>query len=584
MFTERVLYKKNSKKDRMPLLRTSSKVSESMHLRRGKLLRHSFKTLSLACLIVLTGCCPVDPTCKGATAPCPGYFWRPADPIIQCPCDYEIDKDKDLQASLEELQRYDVEIYDLLNTALQNNPSTQQTWAQARAAAFSVEMAKSTLYPTVTLNESLNYTNTQLDDGPLDVVPTSTADTAADDNPSAVNSSLQNQAGPFKARRAQGADTTTVTTSDFNTDITVTNFGSAPGEFSDLVSELSISYLLLDFGGRRATIEAAKQALYNSNWTHNRQVQQVLLLVLDAYYTYSGLTALLEARQSDLKNAQTNYEAASQLFEAGVKTKLDVLQAKSDLINIELNIADIEGQKSIAYGQLANALGLPSNAEFRVPKFPQQLPIDVVNANIHQLIEKAKRSRPDLAAAYALHEQRKEEVVIARSAGLPILGTAVQLQEFNSFNTPDLNSHSVSASLVLSAPLFNGFFYANQERRAKEFLRGACANLREVELAITLDVITSYFNFRTAVQSLKYSDEYLNYSEQTYEAAFIIYREGIGTILDLLTAQRTLANARAQKIQARTQWARSLSAISFAVGTLGTPEEIKPWKPNNRRK
>ncbi|CUI17624.1 Conserved hypothetical protein [Candidatus Protochlamydia naegleriophila] len=525
--------------------------------------------------LLLPGCCPPNPTCQGATSSCPGYFWNPPDPIVKCPCDYELENDEDLHADLEQLQRHDTAVADLISIALQNNPSTQQTWANARAAAFSVEIAKSALYPSVFLTETLQYSNSQLDEGPPDIIPAATGATGATGAASILpfsNSALN---------RAQVVDTTVIDTG--NTSIATTTFTPSVGEFTTLTSDLSISYLLLDFGGRQATIEAAKQALYNSNWTHNRQVQQVIINVLNTYYTYMGLSALVVARESDLKNAQTNYDAANRLFEAGVRTKLDVLQAKTDLINIQLNIVDLEGQKKVAYGRLANAIGLPSQSEFQVPDIPQDLPIDIVTAGVEQLIDQAKRHRPDLAAAYALHEMRKEEIVIARSSGLPTLGTFVDLQENNDFNNPSLNRHSLSASLVVSAPLFDGFLYVNRERRAQEILRGACANLRAVELNITLDVLTSYFNFKTAVQSLKYSDEFLKYSEEAYEAALIMYREGIGTILDLLNAQRALANARAQKIQARTQWAIALSNISFAAGTLGTPEEIKPWKQKGTR-
>ncbi len=537
-------------------------------------------------LSLLPGCCPPNPTCQGSTSSCPGYFWNPPDPIVKCPCDYELENDEELHTDLEQLQRHDTAVADLISIALQNNPSTQQTWANARAAAFSVEIAKSALYPSVLLSETLQYSNSQLDEGPPDIIPVTTGATGATGATGTTAQSVQGVSTlPFShsaLHRAQVVDTTVIDTTGNNAIATSTVTPSV-GEFTTLTSDLSISYLLLDFGGRQATIEAAKQALYNSNWTHNRQVQQVIINVLNAYYTYMGLSALVIARESDLKNAQTNYDAANRLFEAGVKTKLDVLQAKTDLINIQLNIVDLEGQKKVAYGRLANAIGLPSQSDFQVPEIPQDLPIDVITAGIEQLIDQAKRNRPDLAAAYALHEMRKEEIVIARSSGLPTLSTFVDLQGNNDFNNSNFNTHSLSASLVVSAPLFDGFLYVNRERRAKEFLRGACANLRAVELNITLDVLTSYFTFKTAVQSLKYSDEFLKYSEEAYEAALIMYREGIGTILDLLNAQRALANARAQKIQARTQWAIALSNISFAAGTLGTPDEIKPWKQNGSR-
>jgi outer membrane protein TolC len=494
----------------------------------------------------------------------------PTDKYAPCPCDNDIDRDDELKRSLEVLQSNDAVTANLIDVALLNNPATQITWANARAAAFSVEMAKSALYPNVGLDGVLTYSNGWLDEGPPDLLPLP-VDPAYPTTckPQKPNLKVLQRALLDPAQEVINLDPSTGTS--ISTDAGI-------GETVSLTTDLYVSYLLLDFGGRDASINAARQALYNSNWVHNRQIQEVIVSVLDAYYTYLGLSALLEARESDLKNAKTNLEAAQELFNAGVRNKLDVLQAETDLINIELNIVDIEGRRQIAFGQLANVLGLPSNVSFFVPPLPQNLPIDVILTGVDQLIGQAMRWRPDLAAAFALHQQRKEEVVIARSAGLPTLQAFIDMQENINISNSSLNNHSISASLVVSTPLFDGFLYTNRVRRAKEFVRGTCANIRQVELNITLDVITSYFNFQAAVESLKLSEKFLKSSEESYEAALAIYREGIGTILDLLTSQRALANAKAQKIQSRTQWAMALSNLSFAIGTLGTPYEIKPKK------
>ena len=48
---------------------------------------------------------------------------------------------------------------------------------------------------------------------------------------------------------------------------------------------------------------------------------------------------------------------------------------------------------------------------------------------------------------------------------------------------------------------------------------------------------------------------------------------GVGTILDLLTAQSALASARAQQAQTRWTWATSLAQLSHDVGVLGVHGE-----------
>lgn len=532
--------------------------------------------LCLLGFLLLDGCCPWDPTKHGETAPCPEIYWTGKHDRI-CPCTNDIDVDEDLKASEESMQRENVEIVDLIDTALLNNPTTQVAWANARAAAYGVEIAKSALYPSVDLVEQLEYNYNDYDDG----LPPSLAAAAAATKSTTGTTTGTGTTGTTTTVASNSSRALATTTTAVTTSTTTTVFGSTnilPGAETDIISNISISYLLLDFGGRSANIEAAKQALYSSNWIYNRQVQQVLINVLEAYYNYTGTEALLTARYDDLKNSQANYDSALHQFEAGVKNRLDVLQAKSNLISIELAIVQLIGQKDVAYGALANALGFPSNAVFNIPKLAEEIGTDVIKENVDALVKLAWERRPDLAAAYAQHMQAKEEVIVARSAGMPTLSTFWNLQEFNDFNNPSFNNHTIQGSLVVSAPLFSGFLYMNQERQAKEFVRAACANLRNVQLNISQDVITSYFNFKTAVKSLVYAKENLENTEEAYKAAYSTYREGISTILDLLLAQQNLSDARAQVIQARTAWAIALSNISFAVGIIGTKEEIKPWE------
>jgi outer membrane protein TolC len=46
------------------------------------------------------------------------------------------------------------------------------------------------------------------------------------------------------------------------------------------------------------------------------------------------------------------------------------------------------------------------------------------------------------------------------------------------------------------------------------------------------------------------------------------YKEGVGNILDLLTAQAALSNARAQEVQARSLWFLAMAQLAHATGAL----------------
>jgi outer membrane protein TolC len=94
------------------------------------------------------------------------------------------------------------------------------------------------------------------------------------------------------------------------------------------------------------------------------------------------------------------------------------------------------------------------------------------------------------------------------------------------------------------------------------------ARREQVRLQVALDVWNAYANLATATQSVKTAADLLESAAQSERVAAGRYRAGVGSILDLLTAQAALASARQQRIQADTSWFVSRSALAQAMGAL----------------
>lgn len=484
-------------------------------------------------LLVCSSCCTTaNPKYPESTPPNSCSSWKP-------PCTPKIDVLPSCDITQENLSALE-----LIDIALRNNPETRATWNRARAAAYQLQATKSTLYPIV--GAEAGYAATYQDFG----------GSGKDLNSGVVvitDPTLEDENGFL----------------DPSTGIAIGDFIGGSSNFSHLiVSDLSASYLLFDFGARCATIESARQALQAANWQHNRNLQSVMIHVLNAYYAYLDVKALLEAQQDDLEDAELNLEAAQELYNAGVKTQLDVLQSKSQLVNIQLIIEETKGFVQIELGNLANALGLPANTELSVAALPSDLPKEEKIDNVEELMEVAKQRRPDLAAYQADYKKKQAELKFANADGLPYVTANGEVQRVDGLTRSLSSGFVYSGTLSVEVPLFRGYYYTNQQRAAKARVSQACANLQSKESDVLLEVWKSYYAFNTAVQTYKYSEEFLKYTEMTYDAAMGGYKEGTGSILDLLSAQKALSRARAQKIQARTLWVTSLARIAYATGTL----------------
>jgi outer membrane protein len=85
---------------------------------------------------------------------------------------------------------------------------------------------------------------------------------------------------------------------------------------------------------------------------------------------------------------------------------------------------------------------------------------------------------------------------------------------------------------------------------------------------VALDVWKAYQSLTTATQSLKTTVDLVASAEQAERVALGRYKAGVGTVLDLLTAQSALASARLQRIQAALDWFVYRATLAQAVGTL----------------
>jgi outer membrane protein TolC len=296
-----------------------------------------------------------------------------------------------------------------------------------------------------------------------------------------------------------------------------------------------------------------------------------------SFYDYIGSKALVIADETNLEEAQTSLEAADLRLEAGVGTLPDVLQARAILAQVQLDLVEDRGNVEILRGELATAVGWPSNTVFDVSDPADDLPLDALADNVNDLINVAMENRPDLAAVQASVREAEAELRQAKSAFFPEISATGQLFRF--WVRPDGGMSEYFTNYLLGVqlqvPIFQGFTLINSVRQASAELESAKAALKLQEQIVIDQVWAAYYNFRTAVQSLEAATVLLESSIESYNASLERYQNGVGDIVELLNAQTTLAEARAEQVQTTTDIFTSYANLINAMGTgIPSPEEI----------
>ena len=396
---------------------------------------------------------------------------------------------------------------EIVDLGLRNNPQTRLAWANAQASAAAYGSARGEWLPTVD--------------------------------------------GDVTAQRIK----------------TVASAGRVGVQQSVITPSATLSYLLFDFGGRSGRVAGARERLIAAGFTHNAAIQDVVLQIQVGYFQYIANRALLEAQRTTLAEARANLEAAEERRRVGLATIADVLQARTAASQAQLDLQTTEGSLQTARGALALALGLPANLPYDVDSSAAVVPVAPLADSVDALIASALRGRPDLAAAQAEAAAARAGIGELRSDLLPSLQLSATGGRTYATTIPN-GANSYNLSLGLTIPLFNGFSRQYDLRGARFQAEAAEAQTQTLRQQVVYQVFSAYYALQTANGRVRTTNVLITSAEQSSEVALARYKAGVGTVLDLLSAQSALANARAQRVDARLAWSVSLAQLAHDAGVL----------------
>ncbi len=408
---------------------------------------------------------------------------------------------------------------DLINLALSSNPDTRVAWEQARAQAAAWAITRAQYYPKISTETDFEYSRV------LFQVPGSTG----------------------RIKTAQ------------------------------ITPLVELTYTLLDFGRRKSENAVARDQLAIANFTFNRQLQEVVFGAERFFYALAASRAAVEAAHQNLELARTDDDAVAKRVDHGLATKPELLLSRQRVAQAEYDVANAELLVEDAQASLALALGIPANQRIRVAGLEHQMVPVELDGKLDELIRQSIRSRPDLAANVAAVRANEAEATRARAEFMPEIDVLGSYGEqnwgyiFNNGHQINANTPEYSALLALKWSIFTGFSRVNSLREAEAHKRASEAELRSRELTAVTEVWRAYYEFQSSRKRYNYAKALLAASGESYRALIDTYRQGLSTIVELLSAERDLANARYTMIQSTADLLTASAATTYAVGAIQIP-------------
>ncbi|MFM0598157.1 TolC family protein [Paraburkholderia dilworthii] len=414
-------------------------------------------------------------------------------------------------------------LQDAVERALCNNPKTREAWAQVKIQAAGVGVSRAAYLPTVS----------------------ATWQGVRDDTATNVTGFPQYS-------------------SDYRTSVLKTD-------------SVSLNWVLYDFGGRKAALANATALLAAARASEQAALQTAFANVAKDYYAAQAAQGAFVASQEIERTASDSFKAATVRVDKGIAPITDELQAQTSWAEAVVNRTKAQGDWQTALGTLASDMDLDPSVPITLPDVGDGVvPDSEFNDSVADLIQEAKRSHPSVIAAEQQVEAALAKASQTRAEGLPSLSLVAKYSQNNEPTTLAVGvpqfpatGHEWYLGFQLTIPIFEGFGRTYQIRQAEAQTELQRDTLDEVQQQVGLDVWTSYQALQAATHNLDNSAMLLDVARRSYTAAQRRYQVGVGSILELLNAQSSLAGAKRQRIQALTDWRSARLQLAAKLGKLG---------------
>ncbi|MHB1083453.1 MAG: TolC family protein [Thiobacillus sp.] len=331
---------------------------------------------------------------------------------------------------------------------------------------------------------------------------------------------------------------------------------------------LSLAYVLYDFGARAASIDAQRYQLVASLLTNNRTLQNTIAEVEAAYFSVLAARAQIDAQTQQEAALRASFDAVEVRLKGGLAARADQLRARAALAEATLARQTAERDQAKAEAALKQATGIAQTQSLALDwetTPPATLEASVLLAD---LLTEAARQRPDLRALQAANARARAEAERARAARWPSLSLAANTGRTFFLEDDRSPSTTYSVGVSLAVPLFDGGRLAAEARAAERDAERLQAESESQRSQVALAVTDAYYDVRHAQTQRDGVAMQFYSSSESAQAAQARYQAGVGSVLELLTAQADLARARQAQAQANSDWLAAFSRLNHALGRL----------------
>lgn len=353
-------------------------------------------------------------------------------------------------------------------------------------------------------------------------------------------------------------------------------------------SEISVPGIDKDFGifagvtasygvfipGRQAAIDISKRALYITKINAKKQIDSVISLVQDKYYSF------IMAR-NNVKVTKTIVERYEILLK-----KLRIRASAGDVRILELNkvevtydqfLLDFERAKqaeSNAKSELFLAMGIEEYEGEVV--LDETLVLSELKYNFDELLKIALVLSPDLSIAKINKEISRQKVIAAQQKHLPTVGAFFSLgyentqiagvTEFTDNFKSNNWDPSVHAGVTMSMPIYSGGAISGAVAKARADYNKSVYEEKSSILKLKKELKVNYEKLIFLKKQLEISIRTLENAKRGLDMTEKSYNSGMVGLYEVNEASENVIKTESVVLKYKVEYIKTVTAISHLIG------------------
>ena len=338
---------------------------------------------------------------------------------------------------------------------------------------------------------------------------------------------------------------------------------------------LKVSWDLIN-PARVPQIALARDEFERTRHSYLIALRDLRLEIASAYFDLQEADERVRIGQDSVKASLISYRDARARFNAGVNTKLEVLEAETQLSRDRNLLAENLGRQNVSRRNLAEVLSLPQDVT-PTAATPAR-PLGIWESSLEESIVSAYNFREELDRLILDISINNSRANASLAAIQPVISfvnsTTASRTEGQSIlsSSGDINmgdytySFQNSTALTATWSLFDGGRAQAEYRRSKQAADESRFNFARTRNQIRREVEQSFFDLRSAIQSIDTTASEVLSSRESLRLSQLRVQAGVSTQREVVDTQRDLTNAEIRYAGAIRDYNTNLARLQRRTG------------------